>query len=217
MKRSIRDCGSAIRSTLKGKNVMLGITNRFGCAFAVALAAVGMIVGVSTAPADAAIGSVGAKLSVKYLSDPYGPDCEVSVDGLVKMTQAEGQALIDSGHKIVVRVWGEDPIYDDLLLGPFFLTRGNPWNSRYIAATPDGLKLHLKVAVSSRDLDEDRIPNPGMRDELYAGIRLVNSAGTTIRSGETNRVGGHDFFSPPFPFSSHSGCSGLPPAAGNGS
>jgi hypothetical protein len=168
---------------------MRGIKSRLGLTVALGLTAIGLTV----APADAAIGPVtGAKLTVKSLG-PIAVSCEVSVDGLVTMTQAEAQALIDSGHRVVVRVWGEDPIDDDLMLGPYYLTQILPRASGYIAATPQGLRFHKDTAVKGAQLNEDAGALGGTGDELYAGVRLVNAAGTTIRSGETNRVGGHNF------------------------
>jgi hypothetical protein len=185
-----------------------GISSRLGRTVLFGLCAIGMTFGLSAALAGAAIGPMSAKLSVTRSGDPYRP-CQVSVDGLLRMSQAEAQALIRGGRKVVVRIWGEDPIFDDLLLGPYVLTRLDRGSaSSYIAATPDGLKLHLHDAVASEHLNEDDYPDPAMRDELYAGVRLVTLTGTTIRSFETNRVGGYDFAD---------GCSGRPPAARSGS
>ena len=33
----------------------------------------------------------------------------LTISGNLSMTRAEAQALIDSGHKVVVHVWGEGP------------------------------------------------------------------------------------------------------------
>ena len=168
------------------------------------LTAIVLIQAISPTPAGAAIGPVtGARLSVEYLG-PIAANCKVSVDGLVRMSQTDAQGLINEGYKVVVRVWGEDPLYDDLMLGPYYLTPILPGASAYIAATTQGLKLHSDTAVNGSRLNEDRDPGPGgISDELYSGIRLVNRSGMTIRSAETNRVGGHNF---------GFGCQGRPPA-----
>jgi len=188
-----------------------GIRSRLGRTVLFGLCATGMTVGLSAAPAGSAIGPLSAKLSVKYIGflGRNSIDCEVSVDGVVRMTQTEAQALVNSGHKVAVRVWGEDPIYDDLLIGPYVLRwRAGTGYSEYIAATPEGLKFHLMDRVWAIALDEDSVGDPAGRDELYAGVRLVNSTGRTVRSGESNRVGGYDFAG---------GCSGRPLAARSGS
>jgi hypothetical protein len=166
-----------------------------GRAVVLGLTAVGMTLGPAAAPADAAIGAVSAKLAVKNLSPLDDNICQLSVDGLVVMTQTEAQGLIDSGHKVVVRVWGEDPIYDDLLLGPYYLTPINPAavQTGHISVTPRGLAFHKHVAVHRFKLDED----PESKDEIYVGVRLVNSDGTTIRSGETPRLSAEFRFQPP--------------------
>jgi hypothetical protein len=188
------------------EDIMFGIRWRPGVTVAVGLAALAIPVGLWALPAGAAIGPVSARLTVTFLGGTSEP-CGVAVDGLVRMSQTEAQTLVDTGHRVVVRVWGEDSFADDLLLGPYTLTRRKPWNaSQYIAAAPGGLKIHLRDEVYGSDLNEDLYPDPAMRDELYAGVRLVDSAGRTVRSGESNRVGEYDF---------GSGCSGRPSAAGN--
>lgn len=194
---------------------MPGIRRRLGPTVGLALAALAITVAVA-GPANGAPGPLTVKLSVNSIKAPYARySCEVTVEGLVAMSQAEARALLDSGHRVVIRIWGEDPIHDDLLLGPYILTRGGvpAWDRTYTSATASGLQLRLKVVVASVELDEDSYPDPGLRDELYAGVRLVDASGTTIRLGETNRIGGYDFSSP---FSDRR-CGGLPPAATSGS
>lgn len=159
------------------------------------VAAVAMAAGPFAAPADAAIGPVSATLNV---GREYTPGSRyVRVDGVVRMTPGEAQGLVDSGHRIVIRVWGEDPSFDDLLYGPYNTARaGSPGASvdKYgiFSAYPPGggLVFHLGIAAKTTELDEDDSVLDD-HDELYAGIRLVNSDGKTIRSGETRRVFGH--------------------------
>lgn len=67
-------------------------------------------------------------------------------------------------------------------------------STRPPSAVPRGLRFPKDTVVQGSALNEDYDPGPGgIRDELYAGVRLVNSRGTTVRLGETNRVGGHNF------------------------
>jgi TctA family transporter len=142
-----------------------------------AAAAAVMTVGLSAAPANAAIGPMTAKLTVT----PYKPGYHnVAVFGLVKMSQGEAQSLLNSGHRIVMRLWGEDVFYDDLLIGPYSPQFGP-------AATAQGLEFHrVMIGVNDNVLDED----PEGADELYVGARLVRPGGSTIKSVTTNRVTG---------------------------
>ncbi len=86
-----------------------------------------------------------------------------------------------------MRVWGEDPISDDLLHGPYVVSaRFAPGATAYITAAPEGFKFHKETVVSQSSLNEDTA-FPLEWDEIYAGVRLVDSGGKTIRSAETNR------------------------------
>jgi hypothetical protein len=134
--------------------------------------------GLSAAPADAAIGRLTTSLTV----NPYIPGTStVRFSGVVSMSQAEAQGLINSGHRVQWRMWGDDPVSDDRLLGPLYAD---------VSATPRGLEFSRFFHARHTMLDEDdsRLDD---RDELYVGVRLINSAGATIRSGETNRKIGH--------------------------
>jgi hypothetical protein len=172
--------------------VFTRITSCLARAVAPGLVAIGMTLGLSAAPADAAIGPVtGAKLSVTRAEVGY----RVSVHGLVTMTQTEAQGLINSGYKVVVRLWGEDPFSDDLLR-TWVLTPVEKYGLIPLWANSQGLAFRISAPVSVHVLNED---TGGCvfdtQDELYAGVRLVTSDGTTIRSAETNRwFGDYDIF-----------------------
>jgi hypothetical protein len=143
-------------------------------ALALSVAAVAGAAAVSAAPADAAVGSPQGKLTIT----PYSPGYHnVAVFGVVPMTRVEAQRLVDSGHRIVLRLWGEDTFSDDLQMGPYNAT---------IYATDKGLEFH-KVRLQ---IDDDVLDEDWGTDELYVGMRLVNPSGSTVRSGETNRVSG---------------------------
>jgi hypothetical protein len=134
---------------------------------------------VAAAPADAAIGSLTAQLSMSR-SGSYLYN--VNVSGTVPMTQAEARSLIGSGHKVVYRLWGDDPVSDDFLWGPV---------DTELVSTPLGLQFTgLGLTLNRSFLNEDN-DLPDYRDEIYAGVRLVDSRGATVRSRETNRVGGY--------------------------
>jgi hypothetical protein len=142
-----------------------------------------VVIGVFVGAADATIGPVEARLTIGSGSSF---NCLVSVSGRVGMTPTEAQGLINSGHKVLVRLWGDDPVSDDLLRGPISLP--NP-NGR-LSVTLQGLVFDLNQNISVHTLNEDTLLGPFDLDEIYAGVRLVNSGGTTIRAAETNRVKG---------------------------
>lgn len=134
----------------------------------------------AAAPADAVIGSMSASLAMsrngQFLEN-------VNVSGNVAMTQAEAQNLINSHYRLVSRLWGDDPISDDFLFGPNEITG--------LSATPQGLHFEdLPLQINRRFLNEDTSFFDN-HDEVYAGVRLLTPAGATLRSRETNRVGGY--------------------------
>lgn len=152
------------------------IASKFRSTIAViAAAAAVMIVGLPTASADAAIGSMTANLRVTPVQGEPGYQW-VHVYGNVKMTQAEAQLLVNESHNVVIRLWGEDTFSDDLLMGPYTAVRG---------ANYDGLWFSIAHKVRNSLLNED-----WGGDEIYAGVRLHYPNGQTLRSAETKRVYG---------------------------
>ena len=142
-----------------------------GIAAAVAV----MIVAVPAAPADAAVGSMTANLRVTPVEGVPGYSW-VHVYGQVGMSQAEAQDLINRHYNVVIRLWGDDPASDDLLMGPY---------TPVVSAAYFGLSYSIANKVPNSLLNED-----WGGDEIYAGVRLVQPNTTTLRSAETNRVYG---------------------------
>lgn len=146
-------------------------------AIATLIAALSVAVMIDTAPANASIGSMSASLSIS----PAGGGLQtVYVSGVVR-TSSESEALnlyYSLGYRAVFRLWGDDPIWDNLL-----------WDTSYMAnydAEPDGLYFSGVIVVPSSRLNED-----WGGDEVYAGVRLINSSGSTIRSAQSNTVNGN--------------------------
>jgi hypothetical protein len=135
--------------------------------------AAALAVGLPTAQADAAIGSMTANLSITPAESGYK---WVHVHGNVPMSQVEAQSLINERHNVVVRLYGEDTFSDDLLMGPYTAVSG---------ANYDGLWFSIAHKVRNSLLNED-----WGTDEIYAGVRLLKPTGDTLRSDETNRVTG---------------------------
>jgi hypothetical protein len=100
-------------------------------------------------------------MTTKLSVTPTQPGFQrVSISGRVTMTEAEAQGLIDTGHKVVLRLWGEDPFYDDLLLGPYTAAASATWA---------GLEFHKELLLlGNSDLDEH---------QLHVGAQLVDPAG----------------------------------------
>lgn len=152
---------------------------------AVALAsAVVLTVGFSPARADAAIGSMTAQLTIYRLP---GKLCGWVVSGVVRMPQAEAQNLLNNqGYRVIFDGWGDDPLSDNFIFGP------DP-ASVYASAGGIAFKGSRRLPCSKNDEDDSTFDE---HDELYAGVRLVKGYrngvyGPTLRSEETNRIGGY--------------------------
>jgi hypothetical protein len=143
-----------------------------------AAATLGLTIGVA-GPANAAVGSLSAKLSINpYISGRY----TVAVDGVIPMTKAEAQQKLNSGNAVVYSLWGADPSSDDHLGGEFHV------NVR--SATANGLEFHAWATWTAQQLDEDDSFYDN-HDEIYASVRLSSSQGATVRSANTPEVGGY--------------------------
>jgi hypothetical protein len=108
----------------------------------------------------------------------------VDVQGLIRTSPAtlQGvQQLLDRGYRIRIRVWGDDPVYNDLLFGP-----ATP--DMYFARGGLGFRGQFLVGNSVLDEDDSFFDN---HDEIYANVRLLDPSGNTIRSGDTNSLGGY--------------------------
>jgi hypothetical protein len=120
-------------------------------------------------------------------SGGYFKEQVVYIDGMVTMSQAAAQDIINHGnYTIALRYWGDDTNDDDLLLGPLAPTT--------VFAAPDGLHFERATVLSHEQLDEDsgtfeNIGDGGI-DEIYVGSRLVDSNGKTVSLVESNRLEG---------------------------
>jgi hypothetical protein len=106
-------------------------------------------------------------MTTKLTVTPTQPGYQrVSISGQVTMSETDAQGLLESGHKVVLRMWGEDPSYDDLLIGPY---------TAAASATPAGLEFHKELLLlGNPDLDEH---------QLFVGAQVVDPAGR--RAAET--------------------------------
>jgi hypothetical protein len=98
-------------------------------------------------------------------SEPgYG---RLSITGSLTMSKAMAERLIDNGYKIVVRLWGGDPSWDDMLTGPF---------TARISATHAGLEFHKELLA----IGNSRLAEHLSAGNLYVGARLVDANGAIV-------------------------------------
>jgi hypothetical protein len=161
------------------------IRTRIVRAVAVGAAVVGMTLGASAPSADAAIGTMTAKLSISRLQGT-GNVCSWDVTGVISMPQTEAQDLLNKGYRVIFRGWGDDAVYDDFIFGP------DPAST---TATSLGIEYKGTRGISCSVLDEDDSVFDD-HDELYVGVRLVTGYlngkyGPTVKSKESNRITGY--------------------------
>jgi hypothetical protein len=129
------------------------------------------------APTDPVIGRMSASLSVTRNYTIYNVDAT----GVVSMTPADAQKLVDGGYRVRWRLWGSDPVSDDFLFGP---------DPASISVTPQGLAYRGWRGAAHDLLNEDDSLFDD-HDELIAGVDLVAPDGTVVRSAQSNEVGGY--------------------------
>jgi hypothetical protein len=99
---------------------------------------------------------------------------DVKVTGYVPMTQSEAQSRINAGEQVKIRLWDQDGVGnpDDMI---FDLTTATVFSSSR------GLEYRLTWRASGGTLNQD----PGLCEELYAGVRLMNGS-VTYTSATSN-------------------------------
>lgn len=148
-------------------------------ALAALIAALSVAVMIDAAPAEAAVGPMSASLSI---SPAGGGFYQVEISGVVP-TSSYSEALAlhynvyFGRNRVEYRLWGDDPSWDNLLVGP------HPVSST--DARADGLYFYESFKLRGSWLNED-----WGCDEVYAGVRLLNSSGSTIQSAQSNTVYG---------------------------
>jgi hypothetical protein len=159
------------------ENPMRKLTDRIGRASALGAALTSLGLCLTAMPANAAVPTSATLRNGGVVAGTYSH--KLHVDAVFGMTQAEARALQYHGHKLQIRLWGDDTFSDDLLWGPFI---GN------ITPTPNGAEFHTKMFVPKGLLNEDAELEVDRDDELYVGIRLIDAAGRTVRSVKTNTI-----------------------------
>lgn len=180
---------------------MRGFPQRVGVVGKVLAVAIGLSIGLP-AVAAGAVGNMAASLG--YLHYPEricgqlvcAPIDELTVTAFVPLSSADLPDV--ANHRIALRVWGEDTFSDDLRQGPVYI----PYQAPPTTISPDCshgsafyrvpgfLKIRGCLATAFNAYNED-VGVFDNRDEVYVGVRLLNSAGATVRSAETNRIFGY--------------------------
>jgi hypothetical protein len=189
---------------------MRGLPRRVGVAGKVLAVAIGLTIALP-AVAAGAVGNMTASLA--HLHVPKHICGQLVCAAADHLTVTATVPLLPADlpdvatHRIALRVWGEDTFSDDLLQGPVYIpfqaqapttisphcsSENQPGNAArsYFYRVPGYLKIRgcLRTTFSGYNEDSGVFDN---RDEVYVGVRLLNSAGATVRSKETNRVYGN--------------------------
>jgi hypothetical protein len=140
-------------------------------------------------PANAAVGCIVSTFSPHLTVARNIQRWSVDVSGVIPMTQAQAQTLINSGHKVQWRLWGDDPVFDDFLFGPDPMSIATSAGALGLSGTTQGLWFKGARVTTGGTLNEDDT-FPDYHDELYAAVRLLNSSNGIVRCGKSNNVGG---------------------------
>ena len=184
---------------------MRGWHRRMAVAAKVLTVAIGLAVALPVVPASA-MGTMTANLNIGMVEKRMCFTCvwfhEVKVEATVPLSPGETVYVTD--HRVEIRLWGDDPSYDDLLQRPLYIrytgwdqgqchttTRSSFYSS--VGIGPGNVRIYgdLKIRgclrVPTARLNEDTGIFEG-QDEIYAGVRLVSPHTGTVRLAESNRV-----------------------------
>lgn len=175
-----------------------------------AMGAVSVATGLTLAlPGQAkAMGPMTSGLSIHQLPTEACGNL-VCAAGLVLTTHATvplspGEAPDLSTHRIALRLWGDDPTYDDLQLPTQYINYKKPtaieprcgrFGGSYFYAEASAVKIRWCRWSPTPDgntslLNEDTAFFDD-RDEIYVGVRLIGPDTKTVRSDETNLIRGY--------------------------
>ena len=134
------------------------------------LVAIAALIAASIAAAGTAT-AAAASGTLKLTKREYGtwdsssqPTCNWTVTGV--------SSVYRQGGRVDVRLYGQDTWFDDLLAGPVAVRNY------------DGRNFYDWYGVTCSRLNEDPLDG----DEIYARIRVYNSAGTKVEEFNTNMV-----------------------------
>jgi hypothetical protein len=150
-----------------------------------ALAASTLAAGVlAGSPADAA-SSITASFSVtRTTSGPALYNLRTLVQ--LPMSKQDAEGYLWNGARIELRFYGEDPAFDNLLIGPITYIR----SATGLSATDQGIVLDARwQELPGSWLNEDDGFFDGVTDEIYVKARWVDGDGATL-TAKSNVVHG---------------------------
>ena len=157
-----------------------------GLVIAAVLGGLALVVGSPAPRAVAASdsGRISARLAINPETTPgHSGHVFTRVTGTAPMSLAGAQQMLTARYKIKIRFWGEDLVYDDLVLDlpPFPPRSGRVGRTdvtgERLIATARGLEYAAFLHSDGLVFDED----PEGEDEIYAGVRLLRPDGATAR------------------------------------
>ncbi|WP_232667825.1 hypothetical protein [Pseudonocardia sp. TRM90224] len=159
-------------------------------AAAAAILAVGLSAGVAVAPAQAAAPlKMKANLQIeKYRNDNSGR-YELIINGFVSMSPEEARRYVAEGPRATLRVFGDDPSYDNLRGGPYFFDTNGGVGSIFARTGIGGIDIVSRLVVEPSMLNEDNGWYEGAGDEIFARLRFVAKNGQEV-TVDTNVVKG---------------------------
>ena len=98
------------------------------------------------------------------------------------MNQWDADGYINNGAQMELRIYGDDPHFDNLQFGPY--------GGVSLLGTPDGIKFHRSARISCGYLNEDHgWYDGGPGDEIYVNAKFIDGDGG-VRQVNTNIVKG---------------------------
>ena len=164
----------------------MSVTTKLARTLLLGGATVAMTVGLASAPAQAATG-MSAHLTIQKENNENA--CWVGTEGLIPMNQYDAQGYINNGAKMELRIYGDDPSYDNLQYGPYFNGGSTAGGSAQFYAAADGIHFFRTVRISCGYLNEDNGWYEGSGDEIYVNAKFIDGDGG-VRQVNTNVVKG---------------------------
>ncbi|GAA4215326.1 hypothetical protein GCM10023074_69760 [Microbispora amethystogenes] len=138
----------------------------------------GGVLGPAAAPAQAAT-QITASLSVTRAAPPGPGLFNVRVLVKVPMNLYDANGYLNNGARIELRFYGEDPVSDNLILGPIVYVR----SATGLSATEEGIRLLTQWQEEPGSwLNEDDGLLDGVTDEVYVRARFVDGDGVAIQA-----------------------------------
>jgi hypothetical protein len=165
----------------------MSILKKITRAVAVVAVAGGVTVGLAAGSAQAATGMT-AQLTIQKEGGGTNA-CWVATEGLIPMNQYDAQGYINNGARMELRIYGDDPSFDNLQYGPYWYGGSTAGGYPQLWAASDGIHYFRTIRISCGYLNEDSGWYEGSGDEIYVNAKFIDGGGAS-RSKNTNVVSG---------------------------